>query len=345
MSEIINVVFKKGVLFDITIGRWSALHQMGTDDLLLKKLNRKIIYPGHKKLLPEEASYPLIHLEGKIRTFVRKRSMDFPVSGAVFVNFKALPGMLKGLKKLRADFEAKAQELYDNWEDVKTAQIKALDDESRKIAVQNGLYEAHTPQAEKGILQAWLMAQHTQHLSLYPDRDKLLTKYYVNWTMFKVNPLDQSAAESMQEEDAEFIAQQQAQLKSSMEKWVKDKAAEMHKKLGEAAAQAKSMLADNGKLNPKNLKPLFNAFEEFAAIDFAGSSFEAVIDDIKKKYGSVISKDGEMDYKAVAENVNGSTDEFDSLLSTLADLAIDDVAKQAGAQSLANSDFKRVVEI
>jgi hypothetical protein len=345
MSEILNVVFKKGVLFDITIGRWSALHQMGTNDLLLKKLNRKIIYPGHKKLLPEEASYPLIHLEGKIRTFVRKRSMDFPVSGAVFVNFKTLPAMLKGLKQLRAEFEVKAQELYDTWEEVKEKQIKALDEESYKIAVQNGLHEPYTPPSDKEILQDWLKAQHLQHLSLYPDKDALLKKYYVSWSMFKVNPLEKNAAESISEEDAAFITQQQEQLKASMEKWVKDKAAEMHKKLGEAALQAKSMLADNGKLNPKNLKPLFNAFEEFAAIDFAGSSFEAVIDDIKNKYGSVISKDGEMDYKAVAENVNGSTDEFDSLLSTLADLAVEDVAKQAGATSLANSDFKRVVEI
>ena len=97
VSDIINVVFKKGVLFDITIGRWSALHQMKTDDLLLAKLNRRIIYPGHKKLLPDDAAQPIVALEGKIRTWVRKKSMNFPISGAVFVNFKALPGMLKAL--------------------------------------------------------------------------------------------------------------------------------------------------------------------------------------------------------------------------------------------------------
>lgn len=345
MSDIIQVVFKKGVLFDITIGRWSALHQMKTDDLLLAKLNRKIIYPGHKKLLPEDAAYPIVHLEGKIRTFVRKRSMDFPVSGAVFVNFKALPKMLKGLKKLRAEYEEKAQELYNNWDGIKASQIKALDEESRKIAVQNGLYEPKTPPAEKEILQTWLKKQHEQHLALYPERKDLLTKYYVTWSMFKVNPLDQTAAEAMKEEDAEFITQQQAQLKASMEKWVKEKAVEMHKKLGEAAAQAQALLADNGKLNPKNLKPLFAAFEEFSAIDITGSSFEAVIEDIKKTYVPAGSSDDDMDFKALAESVNNNKDEFTGLLNTLAALAIDEVATKAGASALGSSDFKRIVEI
>lgn len=342
MDSIISVVFKKGVLFDITIGRWSALHQMKTDDLLLEKLNRRIIYPGHKKLLPDNASQPIMSLEGQIRTFVRKRSMDFPVSGAVFVNFKALPSMLKGLRKLKKQYEDAVQVLFNNWDSIKLEQIKALDDESRKIAVQNGIYENTTPQADKEILKKWLEEQHKQHVALYPSKDKLLSKYYVSWTMFKVGQLDQVGA--MQEVEADVLAEQQQKLQASMEAWVKNKAAEMHKKLGEAAAHAKALLAENGKLNPKNLKPLFSAFEEFKSIDFAGSSFSGVISDIEKKFLPAGADSEDADFKQIASSVNGSADEFEGLLSTLTELAIDDVAQKAGAVMLANSEFKRVVE-
>lgn len=342
MSDVIQVVFKKGVLFDITIGRWSALHQMKTNDLLLEKLNRRIIYPGHKKLLPDDAAQPIATLEGKIRSFVRKHSMQFPISGAVFVTFKALPDLLKGLKQLKTEYETAAQALVTNWDKFKADQIKALDEEARKVAVQNGLYENNTPMADKETLKNWLKTQHSQHVDLYPPKDQLLAKYYVSWTMFKVGQLDQTAAEEFQEAAADFFQEQQEKLKQSMIIWVKEKAVEMHKKLGEAAANAKALLAENGKLNPKNLKPLFAAFEEFKSIDFAGSSFAPVIEGIEKKF--LVGANG-VDFEDVATAVNGSADEFSNLLSSMADLAVEEVAAKAGAVSLANSDFKRIVEV
>lgn len=341
MSDIIQVVFKKGVLFDINVSRWSALHQMKTDDLLLEKLNRKVIYPGHKKLLPEDVSQPITYLEGQIRSFVRKRSMPFPISGAVFVNFKALPDMLKGLKDLRNQFSAAAQKLVDNYEGVQKKQVDVLDDEARKIAVQNGLYDKTVPEGDREILKKWLLAQHEQHLALYPEKKDLLAKYDVSWKMFKVNPLGEADAALLKDEDAVVIAEQQQKLKDDLEDWVKEKAVEMHKKLGEAAAQAQKLLAENGKLNPKNLKPLFSAFEEFQAVDFAGSSFQKVITEVKSQYlggaGTTMQD--------VAEAVNKSSEQFNQLLGSLSALAVDATAKQAGAVALSESEFKRVVEI
>jgi hypothetical protein len=340
MSDIVQVVFKKGVLFDINISRWSALHQMKTGDLMLEKLNRKVIYPGHKKLLPEEAGFKLQHLEGKIRTFVAKRSMPFPIEGVVFITFKALPDMLKGLSALKAEFLAAAQELYDDFESIKAKQIEVLDDESHKVAVQNGLTNPLVPADQKEILKIWLAQQHAQHIELYPAKKDLLAKYGVAWRMFKVNPLGDADAELLNDEDAQVIVEQQKKLKEDMEAWVKQKAVEMHKKLGQAAAQAKKMLAENGKLNPKNLKPLFSAFEEFQAVDFAGSAFASSVQGIKAKY---LGKGATM--QDVAASVNASSEQFDELLSTLSDLAVDAVAQKAGVTALANSEFQRVVEV
>lgn len=341
MSDIVQIVFKKGVLFDICVSRWNALHQMKTGDLLLEKLNRKVIYPGHKKLLPEEESYPLVHMEGKIRTFVAKRSMPFPIAGVVFVNFQTLPDMLKGLKELKSEYLSAAEKLFINFEEIKKKQVQILDEEARKVAVQNGLYEQATPLDQREILKKWLAAQHDQHLSLYPPKDKLLEKFDVTWRMFKVNPLGDADAQLLGDEDAEVIVQQQAQLKEDLENWVKAKAVEMHKKLGQAAAQAQKLLADNGKLNPKNLKPLFAAFEEFQAVDFAGSSFQKAIQEVKTKY---LPKTHGIDFSDVAAAVNESSAEFDSFLSAFSSLAVEEMAEKAGAAALASSEFKRVVE-
>src|SRR5690606_27358514 len=160
---------------------------------------------------------------------------------------------------------------------------------------QNGMATASAEQ--KDILWKWLKVQQETHRKLYPDKDKLLAKYGVTWRMFKVDSLGDAEAELLSPEDAKVIAEQQAQLKKDMEDWVKAKAVEMHKKLGQAAAQAKKMLADNGKLNPKNLKPLFSAFEEFQKVDIAGSSFQKAISDAKDKF---LKNDHGVDFSDVA---------------------------------------------
>lgn len=344
MSDVVQVVFKKGVLFDITVGRWSAKHQISTEDLLLEKINKKVIKAGSKELLPEEYAYPLIHIEGKIRTFVKMKSMPFPISGAVFVSFKALPKVLTGLKKLKTEYEGAAQHLFDHYETVKEKQIVVLDDEVRKIAVQAGMYEPTTSPMDREVLKQWLKTQHKNHVELFPKKEELLQKYYVRWSMFRVNALEDTAATMLTDVEADFFAQQQAELKSKMTAWVKEKAASMHKKLGEAAANAQQQLAANGKLNPKNLKPLFDAFEEFSYVDFAGSSFQKVIDDVSKKYLAMDQK-GDIDFKTVANQVNGSADEFSNLLATIGELAMDQVAEKAGLAALDGSEFKRIVEV
>jgi hypothetical protein len=340
LSNIIEIVFKKGVLVDLSISRWSALHQMKTDDILLKQLNRKVIYPGHKKLLPEDENYPLQHQEGQIRSFVGSKSMPAPIAGVVFVNYKVLGELLKGLKKMRTEYLKLAQGLYDRYEDVKTKQISVLNEESYKIAIQNGLHNQTLGAAEALTLVAWLDSQRKQHTNLYPAKEDLLAKFDVTWRLFKVNPLGEADATLLDDEEAAIVIEQQKKLQKDMEDWVKQQAIAMHKKLGQAAAQAQKLLADNGKLNPKNLKPLLKAFDEFQAVDFAGSTFQKYIKDAKAQF---FKKDVSM--QDVAEAVNDSQEEFGKLLDSMADLAVDEVAKKAGAVVLSSSEFKRIVEV
>jgi hypothetical protein len=341
VSELVNVIFQKGVLFDINIGKWAAQHRMTPQDLMMDKVNSEAMHIGFKRLMPSQAMKPIIHLEGQIRGFVDKMSMPFPISGAVFVNYKILKPLINGLKKYAEEYQVAATELYNKFEDYKAAQLKVLDAEAEKIA--NSRRKDPSDLQETVKLQEWVKAQRALNRSLYPAREDLPLKFYVTWRMFKVNPLDGGSEISGVE--AEDMAAQQELFQKEMQKWVKEQTAKIHKTLGEAAARAKDLLEKQGKLNPKNLKPLFDAFAEFKAVDFAGSGFQQAVVDIESKY-LMTASDGSTNFVAIANKINeGDTDSFAGLLETLGNLAVDAVSENAAHDTLGNSDFKRLLDL
>lgn len=341
MSELINVIFKKGVLFDINIGKWSAQHKMTPEDLLMDKVNDEAMHLGFKRLMPKKAVYPIVHLEGQIRSHVEKVSVPFPIAGAVFVNYKTLKYLIKRLKKYQDEFKEAADELVSHYEEYKETQLKLLDDEAEKIA--NSRRKNPNDPNERHRLSEWLKAQKALNRSLYPRKEDLPGKFYVSWRMFKVNPLEGSGTE-MTDVDAEDLAMQQEVFQKDMEKWAKEQAAKVHQVLGEAAQRAKDMLEKQGKLNPKNLKPFFDALETFKSVDFSGSHFQKAVEDIEKKY-LMAGADGVVNYSAIADSVNSNKDAFTQLLHSIGKLAAEDVAKNAAFEALANSDFKRVIDL
>jgi hypothetical protein len=148
--------------------------------------------------------------------------------------------------------------------------------------------------------------------------------------------------------DAQALLRAQQQVRQDLEQWVRQAAVEMHKTLGEAAANAKRLLEKNDKLNPRNIKPLFDAFETFNAIDFTGAStFHQTIERIKQTFGKK-KPDGTMDMELTNDEIHASPhgmSEFRQLLGALSTLAVDDVAEQAGIKSLQAGEFRRVVEV
>jgi hypothetical protein len=341
VSELVNVIFQKGVLFDINIGKWAAQHRMTSQDLMMDKVNSEAMHIGFKRLMPSKAMQPIIHLEGQIRTFVAKMSMPFPIAGAVFVNYKILKPLIVGLKKYSEEYQKAAAQLYEKYDEYKDAQLKVLDAEAQKIA--NSRRKDPSDPHETARLQEWVKAQHALNRSLYPSREALPYKFYVTWKMFKVNPLDGGSEISGVE--AEDMAAQQELFQKEMQKWVKEQTSKIHKTLGEAAARAKELLEKQGKLNPKNLKPLFDAFAEFKAVDFAGSGFQKAVTDIESKY-LMTTSDGSTNFVAISNKINeGDSDAFTSLLDTLSSLAVDAVSENAANDTLGNSDFKRLLDL
>lgn len=347
-DNVTDAVFSKGTLMDLDIGRWTGRRKLVANDVLLEddSISESVIKLGHKKLMPKDALGKLIGLEANARVSLAAKSMQFPLSGARFVYYPALPMILAKLKVLKTEWEAALEELIKEYPKLKHEQLELFDAQNLKrmkqeLAKTNSLL---LKEKEKS-LQAWFEAQRAENEALYPDPATLRSKFRFEWRTYKISAMEGTSAMSTIAED-EMVAAQQA-IKGDMQKWVKDAAKEMHLVLGQAAAHATKMMKEQGKLNAKNLKPLFEAFESFQAVDFTGASdFQAVVDKVKKEFAKK-KADGSYDFGDTAEGINSTEtakEAFSALLTGMAELATEEVAEKAGLKAVSVGEFSRVLD-
>ena len=338
-EEVINALWTKGVLVSLNIGKSQFNKRVSDDDVGFKR-NKEAMSGSSKVLMPARVIKKLSNLEHLARATLYVRSVEFPLSGARFVYYSTIEEVTKSLESIRTQWNAAVLEITANYEALKEEQIKVLDDQSMEIAG-NRTFQT---EADK---KSWLESQYHRNRNIFPPLASIQDRFKFGWHMYKVNAIDGLSTMNAMEKDT--ILNAQKQLHQEMQDWVKGAAAEVHQKLGEAAANASAMLAKQGKLNPKNLKPLFDAFEQFKALDFTGSSdFRNKVDQVIKKF-KVVSSDGVTDLVTSANAVNttgaGMT-QFKEVLDDLSELAVDAVAEEAGLRALHKvGEFKRMVEV
>jgi hypothetical protein len=341
------VLFNRGTLMDLYIGKPTFQKKLRQSDLLVEGIDTNAVYLGHKFLLSKKATEELVTLEGRARRALADRSLEFPLSGARFVYYQALTGVLSELKGLRDEWNAAVEDLLVRYPELKAEQLAVLDGHYETMMA-NEL--AKTPAGDRPqkevTLRNWLEQEKLNNRGLYPQVEGLRSVFHFEWRMFKISAL--SGLEQMSTLDQDALFQAQDQLRQDLQNWVRTAAVEMHRVLGEAAANALSMLNKREKLNPRNLRPLFDAFETFKAIDFTGSSsFQEVVDRIKSTFG-IMNADGNLDYERIADRINHTADMtmFRDLLSKVADLATDQIAEEAGITALKKvGEFQRVIEV
>lgn len=346
-EQVISALWSQGTLVDLDIGRSLFQKRLRDEELRLEGINKSVIHLGNKKLLPEGALDAIKQIESSTRVYLNNHSLSFPISGARFVYYKTLKEVLDFFAKKRDEWDDAVDELIKNFEDLKNKQIVLLDEESHRIMQRSleGL-TGKTLADKTAELNAWYEEQKQNHRNLYPPTNELYKKFRFEWSLFKISAIDGMSALGELEKDELLAAQ--SKIKEEMQKWVKEASAALHKKLGESAAHAAELLKKQGKLNPKNLKPLFDAFEEFKAVDFTGSSdFHKKIDDLKKKFA--VESGGQTDFGKTAEalnNTQAAMDSFKEILGSLSELAVDSVAEKAGLTSLTKvGEFKRLLDV
>lgn len=332
---------------DLFIGKPTFQRKLRPNDVLLEGIDESVLYLGHKKLLPRKALEDLVTLEGRARRALADRSLEFPISGARFVQYTALADVLRILQALKGEWDTAVSELIRDYPDLRTEQLSHLDQQAETL-VRNEL--AKLPGEERALKQKeldhWLEIQKNLNRSLYPRTEDLQGMFHFQWRLFRISAMQ--TVEEMSGIKQEELIQARDALQRDLQRWVRQASIEMHRTLGEAALNAKNLLEKNGKLNPRNLKPLFDAFETFRAIDFTGSStFQDVITRIRTQFG-VVSTNGAVDFEQTAANVNdvNSLEGFRQLLNQVSDLAQDNVAEEAGIAALSQAGgFRRLVEV
>ncbi len=336
-----EVLFKQGILFDLDIGRWMAIRKLDKNDLLLTNINPDAIHLGHKKLIPKEAVAKLGAIIGAARGALNSCSSEFPIAGARFVRFPVLPELLMTLKSLKKQFEEEVVLLMKAYPILRQEQIKVLNTQAQSLADER--IAKTEKKDEQALIKMWVQEQQVKNQESFPDPDKLKEKFRFEWRIFKVSAAD--SLNGISTEDALAAGQK---MQGDLQEWIHETATLMHKTLGQAAAHAKELLEKQGKMNPKNLKPLFDAFDAFKNLDFAGSDVQKQLNDIKTKF-AYTKAEGVIDYEKSAIAINASEfaqKDLKSLLDTLGNLAVDKVAQDAGEKAIMNlQGYKRKLDL
>jgi hypothetical protein len=273
-NDILQELFARGTLMSVHVGRWLAQQKASMNDFLREDVGSiaNTHSLGKKRYLPPEAVEALQGLEKQARKIFYDRSVDFPVSGARFVANHAIGPLVEQLRDLRLQWLTEVDRLLTLavFEAHKNTQLKALEasydkfvaDELSKIVGD----EPARLQAFQRLVK-WKAGQMESDRLFYPSLEELRPKFKFYWRTFEISPQRESTTVPNS-----ALAEAQRELQADLQGWIHSAAAEMHQTLGQAAAHAAQMLADDGKLTEKSLRPLLRAFEVFKATDFTNAS-------------------------------------------------------------------------
>jgi hypothetical protein len=345
-----EILFDRGTLVDLYIGKPTFQRKLKPGSLLLADvIDESVLQLGNKRLMPKDALATHVTLEGQARAALAAKSIEFPISGARFVTYRALPDLIKQMRGLREQWRAATEEFVKKYDDLRKQQLEALDKQTEDLMKkQLELMPPAERNARSIELLEWQDKERAANRELYPDVEDIPTTFHFSWRMFKVSALEggDRTRGLLSDDD---IQQAQEEMKADLRSWVRTAVVEAHKALGAAAKNARDIFERQGKLHPRNLRPIFEAFETFNAIDFTGrSDWRQQVEAAKNKF---IQRDaqGNIDLEKTAEGINGTTyatGEFKQLLDSIGSLAVEQTAQEAGLGAIAKvGEFKRLIEV
>jgi hypothetical protein len=341
---VIEVLFSRGTLFHLYIGRWTGNKKLRERDLLLEnEVDKAAIHIGHKKLMPPEAHARIQRIDSRARAFLDARSLPFPLGNTRYVPYSKLQEVITGLRAFVPQWDEAVTYLVVNYEQFKTEQLERLSHQNHALAdAELSKAGPNTREQRRRELAQWESDQLRINRELYPDPDQLRLRFSFGWRMFRVSPLE--GIEQMTGLDADTVIAEHQRVVDASKQFVREAAAMLHVELGEAAENARKLLEENGRLSARTLRPLFEAFESFQSLSFGTSDAQATIEQIRHRYLRKAG-DGQTNWELTMELANGSKDELQSLLTSISKYATADVAEAAGLRSIRSGDFSRVIDV
>lgn len=361
VNEQTAFLWKRGLVVKVSASCPEFTRQLTEEDMLLEPgtLKSKTIRAGFKRLISEAALQPINHQVNRARNLVARSGTQFPLGG-YYVTNTSLPAVLDELTEIRRLHEEARQQFLDNYDAYKEQQLRALADQNMALAteqiekIRGALVQANLPPAEaQKILEEhwvrlmqWAQDQESKNRKLLPAKDRL------GQIELRVYPVRVQAADSFEQLDDErahaMAAEQQAMLREIRD-WARNAMRDVHRVLGEKASHVSQLLVRDGKLTPRSLAPLFEAFDSFKNLDMTGASeFRAQVDAIRQRFG-VTDSTGAIDLQRTASAISDTDtarENFRGMLSVIGQLAEENVADQAGVRALgSDTDFGRFVDV
>ena len=348
-KEATEILFNRGTLVDLYIGKPTFQRKLKSGSLLLGDvINDDAFQLGNKRLMPKEALEDHVTLEGKARTALASRSLEFPISGARFVTYNTLPDLLQELRTLKEQWDVATGVFVSRYMDLRDQQLAVLDKQTEDLMKkQLDTLPPDQRVAQSTNLLEWQDRERAATRTLYPPASEIPSSFHFTWGMFSVRALEGTKAQLYLSSDEILAAQ--STMREDLQKWVRSALVEAHKALGETAKRAREIFENQGKLHPRNLRPIFEAFETFNAIDFTGrSDWREQIENAKSRF-IVKDAEGHVDMERTASAINGTehaAGEFKKLLDSIGSLAVEQTASEAGLVALTKvGEFKRLIEI
>jgi hypothetical protein len=228
-------------------------------------------------------------------------------------------------------------------------QLEALDKQTETLMLKQlekmSLQERATQSSK---LLEWQDVERAATRKLYPPVEEIPESFHFTWRMFKASALEGGTGTHGLLTNEEILEAQDT-MRRDLQQWVRTALIEAHKALGETAKQARDLFEKQGRLHPRNLRPLFEAFETFNAIDFTGKSdWRLQIGEARNRF-IVKGADGQIDMDRTASSINSTSfasGEFKKLLDSIGSLAVEQTAREAGLLALTKvGEFKRLIEV
>lgn len=179
-------LFDKGVLVDLSMGRWGARKKLKASDIDKKENEIPEIFSLGQKWKVEKGNFKVFSIIAYSADAIIKRySIPFPIKGIVFVPNSFLTPLLKELKELKAKYEEEAD------------------------VFSSATYKEAIERIKRKFPKQW-EGMRTE----YPSAEEVRSKFYFDYQVFKLSMPDTNAMSK------EAIADQKAAFKNKVDEFV-----------------------------------------------------------------------------------------------------------------------------
>lgn len=269
---ILDKIFKKGCIFKLSIGYWTAKKKLTPKDLGLAKADvpEEIVALGQKRLLKKSSFDEISSIEGKARSLVETNSHESWVPGLRFMTTESLKSVMADLTELRKEFMKKRDEFVEQYPSLKTAMANEFPDWAAKLE------------------------------PLYPTQEQIKKSFYFEMDSFEITLAKQEAAILA---DAEVAIKDQ--LASKLNDFLTSTVKDTRKLFIEELSFIKEKLDSGDKVHGKTVKKIQEMIEQAKNMNFVDDAeFMTMLEDFKKKYGDKDAINAEEAKKAVTADLN-----------------------------------------